>query len=115
MIAFTRLDGEWGPTSVHAWATIDVDTGELLAIKATWPSGPGVQESKSSMDALLFLGRVLGARTNQLLFVVEGGPWYSWAFRELGLEHCRGAFGDRSGVERFFGSLKVGAFCSCAV
>jgi transposase-like protein len=37
---------------------------------------------------------------------VEGGPWYSWAFRELGLEHCRGAFGDRSGVERFFGSLK---------
>jgi transposase-like protein len=34
------------------------------------------------------------------------GPWYSWAFRELGLEHCRGAFGDRSGVERFFGSLK---------
>ncbi|MFP3283559.1 MAG: hypothetical protein RXP97_05790 [Nitrososphaeria archaeon] len=65
-----------------------------------------VQWSRSSTDALLFLSRVLGARTNRLLFVVEGGPWYSWAFRELGLEHCRGAFGDRSGVERFFGSLK---------
>ena len=37
---------------------------------------------------------------------MEGGPRYSWAFRELGLEHCHGAFGDRSRVERFFGSLK---------
>jgi len=48
MIAFTRLDGEWGPTSVHAWATIDVDTGELLAIKATWPSGPRAPWMRSS-------------------------------------------------------------------
>jgi len=59
------------------------------------------------MDALPFLGRVLGARTNRLLFVVEGGPRYSWAFRELGLQYCRETFGDsRSGVERFFDSLK---------
>jgi len=65
-----------------------------------------VHWSRSSTDALLFLSRVLGARTNRLLFVVEGGPRYSWAFRELGMEHCRGAFGDRSGVERSFGSLK---------
>jgi hypothetical protein len=58
------------------------------------------------MDALLFLSRVLGACKNKPVFVVEGGPWYSWAFRELGLQYYRGAFGDRSGVERFFGSLK---------
>ena len=37
---------------------------------------------------------------------MEGGPRYSWAFRELGLEYCRGTSGDRSRVERFFGSLK---------
>ena len=54
---------------VYAWAAIDVDTGELLAIKATW--------SRSSMDALLFLRRVLGACTNKPVFVVEGGPWCS--------------------------------------
>ena len=83
---------------LHVWAAIDVDTGELLAIKATW--------FRSSMDALLFLRRVLGACTNKPVFIVDRGPWYSWAFRELGLEHCRGAFGDRSGVERSFGSLK---------
>jgi Transposase and inactivated derivatives len=58
------------------------------------------------MDALLFLGRALEACTNKPVFVVDRGPRYSWAFRELGLEHYRGAFGDRSGVERFFGSLR---------
>ena len=58
------------------------------------------------MDALLFLSRALGACTNKPMFVVEGGPRYSWAFRELGLEHYHETFGDRSGVERSFGSLK---------
>jgi len=58
------------------------------------------------MDALLFLSRALGACTNKPMFVVEGGPRYSWAFRELGLEHYHETFGDRSRVERFFGSLK---------
>ena len=66
------------------------------------------------MDAPLFLGRVLGACTNKPVFVVDRGPWYSWAFRELGLQHCRGAFGDRSRVERFFGALKRRAGCYSA-
>jgi transposase-like protein len=83
---------------VYVWAAIDVDTRELLAIKATW--------SRSSLDALLFLSRVLGACTNKPVFVVDRGPWYSWAFQELGLEYYHETFGDRSGVERSFGSLK---------
>jgi transposase-like protein len=45
-------------------------------------------------------------RRGHELSTTDRGPWYSWAFRELGLQHCRGAFGDRSGVERSFGSLK---------
>jgi len=83
---------------VYVWAAIDVDTRELLAIRATW--------SRSSLDALLFLSRVLGACTNKPVFVVDRGPWYSWAFQELGLEYYHETFGDRSRVERFFGSLK---------
>ncbi|MFP3308514.1 MAG: DDE-type integrase/transposase/recombinase [Nitrososphaeria archaeon] len=83
---------------VYVWAAMGVDTRELPAIKAAW--------SRSSLDALLFLSRVLGARTNKPVFVVEGGPWYSWALRELGLEYYHGTFGDRSRVERSFGSLK---------
>jgi transposase-like protein len=37
---------------------------------------------------------------------VDRGPWYSWALRELGPQYYHGAFGDRSGVERSFGSLR---------
>jgi len=40
------------------------------------------------------------------VFIAEGGPRYSWAFRELGLEYYHETFGDRSRVERFFGALK---------
>jgi transposase-like protein len=58
------------------------------------------------MDSLLFLSRALEACANKPAFLVEGGPWYSWALRELGLQCYHGAFGDRSGVERPFGSLK---------
>jgi len=50
---------------VHAWAAIDVDSMGLPAIKATW--------SMSSMDALLFLSRVLGACTNKPAPVRRGG------------------------------------------
>jgi len=83
---------------VCAWAAMDVDTGELLAIKAT--------RSRSSLDAPPFLGRALEARKDKPVFVVDRGPWYSWALRELGLEYYHGTFGDGSGVERSFGSLK---------
>ena len=49
---------------------------------------------------------MLEACTNKPAFIVDRGPWYLWAFRELGLEYYHETFGDRSRVERFFGSLK---------
>ena len=92
--AAEKADGR----EVYVWAAIDVDTGELPAIKATW--------SRSSLDASpSWAGRSRPARTN-LCSSWRGGPWYSWAFRELGLEHYHETFGDRSRVERFFGSLR---------
>ena len=33
---------------VHAWAAMDIDIGELPAIKATWSSGPGAPWTRSS-------------------------------------------------------------------
>ncbi len=82
---------------VCAWAAIDVDTGELPAIKAT--------RSKSSLDAPLPGPDARGLQ-EQTGVRRGGGPWYSWALRELGLRYYHGTFGDRSRVERSFGSLK---------
>jgi len=84
---------------VYAWAAMDVDTGELPAIKATWSSGPGAPWTRSSSEGSRGLREQTDVRRGR-------GPRYSWAFRELGLEHHRGAFGDRSRVERFSGALK---------
>jgi len=94
--AAEKADGR----EVYVCAAINVDTGELPAIKA---SGPVVQELHGRPPL-----PEPGARgPHEQTGVRRGrGPRYSWAFRELGLEHCRGAFGDRSGVERFFDSLK---------
>ena len=50
-MAVDETAGKVNGREVYAWAAIDVDTGELLAIKA---SCRVVQWSRSSMDALLF-------------------------------------------------------------
>jgi len=50
-VAVDETAGKVNGREVYAWAAIDVDTGELLAIKA---SCRVVQWSRSSMDALLF-------------------------------------------------------------
>jgi recombinational DNA repair ATPase RecF len=80
---------------------VRVELGKLNVVVG--PNGSG---KSSLLEALLFLSRVLGACTNKPVFVVDRGPWYSWAFQELGLEYYHETFGDRSRVERFFGSLK---------
>jgi len=96
-VAVDEAAGKANGREVCAWAAMDVDTGELLAIKAT--------RSRGSMDAPpSWAGRSRPARTNRCSSWT--GPWYSWALRELGLERRRGALGDGSGVERSFGSLK---------
>ena len=54
-VAVDEAAGKVNGREVYVWAAMDVDIGELPAMKATW--------SRSSMDALLFLRRVLRART----------------------------------------------------
>jgi len=82
---------------VYVWAAIDVDTRELPAIRAT--------RSRGSLDAPLPGPDARGPQ-EQTGVRRGGGPWYSWAFQELGLEYYHETFGDGSGVERSFGSLK---------
>ncbi|MGC9189555.1 MAG: DDE-type integrase/transposase/recombinase [Conexivisphaera sp.] len=83
---------------VYVWAAMDINTRELLAVEAMW--------SRSSLQALLFLRKVLGRCTNKPLFVADRGPWYGWAFRSLGLGYYHETFGIRSRIERFFRTLK---------
>jgi len=84
---------------VYVWSAVDVDSGEILAIYASW--------SRNMLIAMMkFLRMVLGRCINKPLIIVDRGPWYMWALERLGLEYRYERFGMRNRVERFFRYLK---------
>jgi transposase-like protein len=82
----------------YVWSAVDVDSGEILAIYASW--------NRNMLIALKFLRMVLGRCINKPLIIVDGGPWYRWALERLGLKYRYQRLGLRNAVERFFGHLK---------
>jgi transposase-like protein len=45
-------------------------------------------------------------KRREVKLIVDGGPWYRWAFERLGLEYRHERFGMRNRVERIFRYLK---------
>jgi transposase-like protein len=82
----------------YVWSAVDVDSGEILVIYASW--------NRNMLIALKFLRMVLGRCINKPLIIVDGGPWYRWALERLGLKYRYQRLGLRNAVERFFGHLK---------
>jgi transposase-like protein len=39
---------------------------------------------------------------NNLFILVDGGPWYRWAFQRLGLVWEHQTFGERNHIEQWF-------------
>jgi len=60
----------------NVWTAIDVDSKELLALKASY-----------GRSCLKFLKKALKMCTNKPLVIVDRGPWYRWALERLGLEY----------------------------
>jgi transposase-like protein len=58
-----------------------VDTKEVLAFRASF--------TRSSLDAEIFLKRVLECCENKPTFLVDNVPWYRDAFERLGPEYRR--------------------------
>jgi transposase-like protein len=82
----------------YAWSSVDVDSGEVLTIYASW--------SRNILIAMRFLRMVLGRCVNKLLIIVDRGSWYRWALERLGLKYKYQRFSLRNSVERFFRYLK---------
>jgi len=81
------VKGVW----VYVWSAVDVDSGELLALEASY--------GRSCLYAITFLKKALKLCINR-------GPWYRWALDRLGLKYRYQRFGLSNAVERFFGYLK---------
>jgi putative transposase len=79
LIAVDETKAKLGGEQVFIWAARDVDTKEVLAFRASF--------TRSSLDAEIFLRRVLECCEDKLTFLVDKGPWYREAFERLGLEY----------------------------
>jgi len=90
-----KLNGE----QFYLWAAVDVDTHEVLGFKASW--------QRNSIDALLFMREVLKSCRNKPLILADKGPWYPWAFIELGLRFRHMTFGLRNRIEQWFSQMKA--------
>jgi transposase-like protein len=60
---------------VYVWSAVDVYSGEIMAIHASW--------SRNMLTALKFLRMVLGRCVNRPLIVVDRGHWYKWALERI--------------------------------
>jgi len=88
------VKGVW----VYIWSAVDVDSGGLLALEASY--------SRGCLNALLFLKKTLKLCINKPMIIVDKSPWYRWALERLGLEYRHERLGLRNRVERFFRYLK---------
>ena len=82
----------------YLWAAIDLDSKEILAVQLT--------TTRSHMDTIVFLAKVVRSCSNRPYVYVDGGPWYPWALRRYGFPYEWRTFGPRSAIERWFGLLK---------
>lgn len=80
------------------WAALNPETMEIVHVQ--------VSKGRSGLDALTFLSKMLRRCENKPEVRVDGGPWYPWALKRLGLEFRQQTFGKRSPVESLFGVLK---------
>ena len=83
---------------IYIWNAIDVDDRSILAVH--------VSRSRSSLDAIYFLKRILERCENKPLILVDKSPWYRFALERLGLEYKHQRFGERNAVEQWYGLLK---------
>jgi len=67
------VKGVW----VYIWSAVDVDSGELLALEASY--------GRSCLNALLFLKKALKICIDKPIVIVGKSPWYRWALERLGL------------------------------
>jgi len=84
---------------VYIWSALDVDSGEVLAVYASW--------SRNILIAMKFVRMVLDRCLNKPLVIVDRGPWYRWALDRLGLKYQYQRFGVRNVVEKVLWILEV--------
>jgi len=83
---------------IYVFAALDPENREMVNFLITGERG--------LLDTLGFLSRCLRFCDGKPTLITDGGPWYRWPARRLGLKHEVVCGGVRSYVERWFETLK---------
>ncbi|MDH7517803.1 MAG: DDE-type integrase/transposase/recombinase [Candidatus Thermoplasmatota archaeon] len=84
---------------IYIWNAIDIEDYVVLAVY--------ISVSRTSFDAIHFLKLVLNTCENKPFILVDGAPWYRWAFQRLGLKWEHQIFGDRNHIEQWYNQYKA--------
>ena len=84
---------------IYVWNAIDVDDGVILAVH--------VSITRTSLNALYFLKKILELCEDKPLIIVDRGPWYRWALHRLGLQYKHETFGERNMIEGWYSLFKA--------
>ena len=90
-----KLENRW----VYIWSAIDIEDHSILAIH--------VSTTRTSLDAIYFLRKVLEYCENKPLILVDRGPWYKWALQRIGLRYDHQTFGERNAIEQWYSLFKT--------
>lgn len=99
VIAVDETKVKWEGRQIYIWNAIDIEDHVVLAVY--------VSVSRTSFDAIYFLKKVLNYCENKPFILVDGGPWYRWAFKRLGLEWGHQTFGERNHIEQWYNQYKA--------
>lgn len=83
---------------IWIFAAIDPENREIVGLH--------VSKHREMIDVLQFLNRCLRHCDGKPILISDGGPWYRWPARRLGLKHVVLSGGDRNYIERWFGTFK---------
>lgn len=89
-----KINGE----RFYLYAALDVERNEVVWMR--------VYPARNYLTTKDFIKNVLKYCENQPRFLVDRGPWYKDAFRDLKLSYTHETFGERSKVEAVFSSYK---------
>ena len=83
---------------IYVFGAVDPENREIVYLLAT--------KYQESIDTLRFLKRRLRYCKGKPVIITDGGPWYRWPTRRLGLKHIVMCGGERNHIERWFETFK---------
>ena len=103
VVVVDETEVNFGGRHIFVWAAIEPESRKIVMLWAT--------HVRSGITALLFFRKLIRTVGAPELVITDGGPWYDYALRRLGIRHVVMSGDVRNYIERWFETLKDRARC----